>query len=112
MRIFFKPADPMLPTRLDGRVAICVGHSRIGDRGAVSTGKVSEWVYNSEVAEALRWRLERAGVDVDIVSSYPRKTYRAAMKWLADRMQGKAGNSPTCRIPPSLVCSAVATTPR
>lgn len=89
MRIFFKPADPMFPARLHGRVAICVGHSRIGDRGAVSTGNVSEWVYNSEVAEALRWRLERAGVDVDVVSSYPRKTYRAAMKWLADMMRGK-----------------------
>ena len=89
MRIFSKPVDPMLPLRLQGRVAICVGHSRIGDRGALSVGKVSEWVYNCEVAEALRWKLERAGVDVDVISSYPRKTYRAAMKWLADSMRGK-----------------------
>lgn len=81
-----KPNPEVEPSH---RVAICVGHSRIGDRGAVSVGKVSEWVYNSEVAEALRWKLERAGVEVDIISSYPRQTYRAAMKWLAGRMQGK-----------------------
>lgn len=89
IRIFNKPVDQLPSERLQGRVAICVGHSRIGDRGAVSVGKVSEWVYNSEVAEALRLRLEDSGVDVDVISAYPRHTYRAAMKWLADRMQGK-----------------------
>lgn len=63
-------------------VAICVGHSRIGDTGARSVGGVNEWVYNKAVAQELQSELEHHGIKSTIISHYPRKTYLGAMTWL------------------------------
>lgn len=66
-----------------GKVAICVGHSRIGDKGARSVGGISEWVYNSEVAKLLAAQLRQRGIASVIIDDYPSESYSGAMKWLS-----------------------------
>lgn len=70
---------------IKGRVAICVGHSRVGDRGASSIGGVPEWVYNTHVAKCLRSQLKERGFASQVFNEYPRPTYRQAVDWVASR---------------------------
>ena len=65
------------------KVAICVGHSRIGDKGARSVGGISEWTYNSEVATLLAKQLKKRGIASVIIDDYPSKSYSGAMRWLS-----------------------------
>lgn len=62
--------------------ALCVGHSRRGDRGAVNTAGVSEHAFNAplakRVAEILRDRKHIAHV----IDSYDADGYDEAMKWV------------------------------
>lgn len=69
-----------------GKVAICVGHSRIGDKGARSVGGVSEWTYNSKVAKLLAKQLEHRGISSVVIDDYPSKSYTGAMKWVAEEI--------------------------
>jgi len=66
-----------------GKVAICVGHSRIGDKGARSVGGVTEWIYNSEVATQLAKKLKQRGIASVIIDDYPSESYGGAMRWLS-----------------------------
>ena len=66
-----------------GKVAICIGHSRIGDKGARSVGGISEWVYNSQVAKLLAAQLRQRGIASVIIDDYPSKSYSGAMNWLS-----------------------------
>ena len=66
-----------------GNVAICIGHSRIGDKGARSVGGISEWVYNSEVAVLLAKQLKQRGIASVIIDDYPSESYSGAMRWLS-----------------------------
>jgi N-acetylmuramoyl-L-alanine amidase len=66
-----------------GNVAICIGHSRIGDKGARSVGGISEWVYNSEVAVLLAKQLKQRGIASVIIDDYPSESYGGAMRWLS-----------------------------
>lgn len=63
--------------------ALCVGHSRRGDRGAINTAGVSEHAFNTplahRVAELLRDRKHTAHV----ISAYDADEYGAAMRWVA-----------------------------
>ncbi len=69
-------------------IAICVGHSRQGDRsGAVSIGGVSEWQYNRSVAKHMLDYLASNGVVARIYQDYPRKGYSAAMAWLGAKLR-------------------------
>jgi len=68
-------------------VAICVGHSRIDDTGANSIGGVSERTYNNVVANELKKKLEERGFQATIFNNYPRKSYGAAMRWLAKEIK-------------------------
>ena len=76
------------------KIAICVGHSR-GDKGAVSTGGVTEWDYNIKVTDRLQDILERAGVSVTLFDHYPASTYKGAMGWLAESLNNLG---PDCAI--------------
>jgi len=69
-------------------VGICVGHSRAGDKGAVSAdGKVSEWNYNSRVAQSL-WTLLRAqGIKATVFNRYAGEGYGSAMKDIARQLK-------------------------
>lgn len=66
-----------------GKVAICIGHSRIGDKGARSVGGISEWIYNSEVATLLAKQLKQRGIASVIINDYPCESYSGAMSWLS-----------------------------
>tara|TARA_B100001063_G_scaffold3519_1_gene2571 strand:+ start:835 stop:1488 length:654 start_codon:yes stop_codon:yes gene_type:complete len=64
------------------KVAICVGHSRIGDKGATSVGGVDEWSYNKKVADLLKSHLRHQGVQSVVFDDYPSESYSGAMDWL------------------------------
>ncbi len=65
------------------KVAICVGHSRIGDKGACSVGGVDEWSYNKKVADLLQNHLRHQGIQSVVFDDYPSESYSRAMDWLA-----------------------------
>ena len=64
-------------------IALCVGHSRPNDSGASSVTGVSEWDYNSELAEMIASKL---GESVKVYSTYKGKGYVSAMRWLAKKL--------------------------
>jgi N-acetylmuramoyl-L-alanine amidase len=67
-------------------VGICVGHSRIGDKGAVGLSGTSEWNYNKQVAELLSIELRKRNVKSVVFSSYQGKGYGSAMAWIATQL--------------------------
>lgn len=89
-----KPTVPF-PTnnipRDDLNVAICVGHSRKGDTGAVSAGGVNEWTYNKKVAEYLKSDLQEYGISSFVVDDYGGTygSYTSAMNWLIKHLKNE-----------------------
>jgi N-acetylmuramoyl-L-alanine amidase len=69
------------------KVAICVGHSRRGDRGAISVGGVAEWSYNNEVAKLIKSKLDEQHIDAVVINAYDANSYGRAMGWVATRLQ-------------------------
>lgn len=69
------------------RVAVVVGHSRIGDAGSISHGGISEWEYNRMVAIHLKSKLMARGYHAMVVYNIPRDDYRSAMSWVADKIK-------------------------
>lgn len=61
------------------KVAICVGHSRSGDDGAVSVSGVSEWNFNNRVAQILAARLKKLGHQPVVIDHYLGNNYYSAM---------------------------------
>lgn len=82
-----KSFDTPLSLKHDELVAICVGHSRKGDKGAVNVKGDSEWKYNSKVAKALKKELTKRGIDSKVYSSYEGKTYRASMDFIKGKLK-------------------------
>lgn len=78
--------EPM-PTSNE-KIAVCVGHSRDRDKGAVSVGGVSEWDFNSHVAMLTANELGKRGHDAIVVSHYEGRGYSAAMDWLGEHLKG------------------------
>ena len=74
------------------KVAICVGHSRIGDRGAVSVGGVSEWAYNKKVADLLQYHLRHRGIQSVVFNDYPSESYSRAIDWVTQNVAKKKCN--------------------
>jgi N-acetylmuramoyl-L-alanine amidase len=70
-------------------VAICVGHSRSGDDGAVSIGHISEWHFNQALSVVVAEELEKLGVPNFIVDEYEGNGYGSAMRWVADTLEQK-----------------------
>lgn len=68
-------------------IAICIGHSRIGDSGAVNTNGVSEHQFNSEIGQLVAGILEAKGYSPFVIDDYPRSSYGSAMRWLADEIK-------------------------
>lgn len=67
-------------------VAICVGHSRVGDSGAESISGSPEWNYNKRIAELLRMELTRRNINSVVFSSYQGRGYGSAMAWIATQL--------------------------
>ena len=67
-------------------IAVCVGHARRGDTGAVAAdGMTTERVYNTDLAFKVAERLKEKALRCHVVCLYP-----AAMKWLAGEL-GRLG---------------------
>jgi len=67
--------------------ALCVGHSRSGDRGAASVDGTSEHRYNSDLARRIRLILADQGIETVIVNTYEGHGYTAAMTWLGNHLK-------------------------
>jgi N-acetylmuramoyl-L-alanine amidase len=68
-------------------IAICVGHSRPGDRGASSIDGTSEHAYNLPLAIQIALELCRREIQATVFDSYTGATYGQAMRWLADQIR-------------------------
>ncbi len=71
------------------KLAICIGHSRKGDSGAVSVGGQTEFAYNTNLGAALRVFLKQAGIDAEVENHYEGRSYAEAMRWLAALLRRK-----------------------
>ena len=65
-------------------IALCVGHSRQGDCGALSVNGTSEYDYNTGLADLIE---EHTQQEVRIYSSYDGNSYTSAMRRLAKRLR-------------------------
>jgi N-acetylmuramoyl-L-alanine amidase len=65
------------------KLALCVGHARHSDEGAVSIPGWSEEDFNLHVARATADILAGDGIDISIFDEYEGDSYSAAMDWLA-----------------------------
>ena len=73
-------------------IAICIGHSRPGDRGAVSYDGTTEHAFNSRVGRLLVGLLAARGHHATVIDRYEGGTYAAAQQWLA-RYLGSIGTA-------------------
>jgi len=64
-------------------IAICIGHSRGGDKGAVSVSGIYEEDFNKRVAVKVKENLDSLGISSIIVDEYKHSSYGAAMEWLS-----------------------------
>jgi N-acetylmuramoyl-L-alanine amidase len=69
------------------KIAVCIGHSRSGDDGAVSVSGVSEWAFWQPLGKRIVDRLKAAGVDAMLVDDYVGADYGEAMGWLAGQLR-------------------------
>jgi N-acetylmuramoyl-L-alanine amidase len=68
-------------------IAICVGHSRRGDSGAVSVDETSEREFNRQLAALVAEALEARKIPATVIYPYEGSTYGQAMTWLAGRLR-------------------------
>ena len=68
-------------------VAVCVGHSRSGDRGAVNVEGITEWAFNQPLAKRVCELIEAAGHSTVLVDRYEGNGYGTAMQWLAQHLK-------------------------
>ncbi len=69
------------------KIAVCIGHSRRGDDGAVSVSGVSEWAFNNQVGDLLCAELRGRGHEEEKVALYESSGYEEAMSWLGRRLR-------------------------
>lgn len=81
------PIGPLPDPTSTAKVAICIGHARPNDSGAVSTQGTSEEVFNNKLARQLKDKLDSYGVDSEIIDYYEGNSYGSAMHWLAGHLQ-------------------------
>lgn len=67
-------------------IAICIGHSRSGDSGAVSTGNVTEHTFNTDIGNRLEQFLD---YPVELITHYEGSGYTTAQKWLGEYLKLK-----------------------
>lgn len=70
---------------LEPSVAILVGHSRSGDKGASSwDSSESEWTYNNDIAKRTKEILKDSPIKVSVFNKYPGATYSEAIRKLTE----------------------------
>ena len=79
--------DSNIPTSLSRpSVAIVVGHSRMGDHGAVAAdGTTSEWGYNNELAWMIQDHLPTS-IHSTVVDVIPEITYTKSVRYLQKKL--------------------------
>ncbi len=66
-------------------IALCVGHSRQGDCGAIAVnGQTSEYDYNCDLADRI---IDKVKLPVRVYDSYSGNGYTSSMKWLARKLR-------------------------
>ena len=70
------------------KIAVCIGHGRAGDDGAVSVGGIDEWHHNQPIGKKIVAELVRLGHEAVLVDQYEGKGYERAMGWLAGHLEG------------------------
>ena len=68
-------------------IAICVGHSRSNDDGAVNVDGVTEWAFNQPLAKRVCALVAQAGHNAILVDLYDGPSYGSAMRWLAEHLK-------------------------
>lgn len=63
-------------------IAICIGHSRAGDSGAVSVTGTTEHTFNSHLGQLVVDQLQANGHQAILITKYNGQGYIAAMRWL------------------------------
>jgi len=66
-------------------VAVCVGHSRKGDNGAVNTAGASEHQYNQKVGQLTCDLLNARGFSAVLFDAYSGNGYASAMSWVGEQ---------------------------
>ena len=76
------------------KIGLCVGHSRLGDQGAYTTGDniLSEWDFNRDMVRRVGHLLSNEhgwaiGDDYVIYDHYPARSYSGAISYIARKMQ-------------------------
>jgi N-acetylmuramoyl-L-alanine amidase len=75
------------------RVAICIGHSRPGDQGAVSAGGITEWDFNQAIGRKLVELLDAERIVGVLIDTYHGASYGAAMRWLGGEVRHVAADA-------------------
>jgi len=66
-------------------IAVCVGHSRQGDCGALSVdGHTTEYEYNCDLAQRIADKVRRP---LRVYDTYTGNGYTSAMKWLSRKLK-------------------------
>ncbi len=76
------------------KIGLCVGHSRLGDQGAYTSGDyiLSEWDFNRDLVRRIGhvlsnqhgWAIE---AEYEIYDQYPVRSYTGAINYIARKMQ-------------------------
>lgn len=90
-----EPVAPLPPVGTDCLIALCLGHARKGDQGAVSVGGVSEeeWHTKKKLLQDVQTCLKGLGIRSFIVDSYEGHSYAAAMTWLANELRRRGATA-------------------
>jgi N-acetylmuramoyl-L-alanine amidase len=68
-------------------IAICIGHSRSGDKGAVSVTGMTEHAFNTRLGNDVAALLTNIGHPVEVITHYEGHCYTAAQKWLGEYLK-------------------------
>ena len=66
-------------------VAVCVGHSRKGDKGAVNTSGVTEHQFNRKVGQIVCAVLNERGYNAILLDAYTGNGYASSMSWVGQQ---------------------------
>lgn len=83
------PIAPLPRTDSRAKIALCLGHARSGDRGAVAFNGVYEEDFNLAVLQKTQEMLTEFGIDSEVIDYYEGSTYGQAMRWLAEYVKDR-----------------------
>lgn len=79
-----EPIAPLPDLKSNPKIALCIGHSRSNDSGAVAYNGVYEETYNNEVISLVKRKLSYHS---EIINFYMGDSYGEAMHWLANHLK-------------------------